>query len=384
MPHVPDIASEALQTGVTMGSRRCAARLAGLCGLVCGAAIVLAGCATPSAGVSENVGALGAEFARGRSESVVAARPQTTSKIEDGILALDPRHITEQDLALLTLGPTPQIILLHGGVYGTQFLMMSFAKFLIGMGYPEWKIRDPSDEAYSQNPLGSSERLAGEIAWYYERDGVRPMMVGHSQGGIQAVKVLYELNGEFADKLAVWNAVTDKPEDRDAIVDPLTHARRPVVGLSVAYVSVVGAGGIALASPRHWSMAQRLHSIPDAVEEFTGFSIDYDPIAWTFPGANSSNLYRRTGTAVVRNVTLPGSYSHVFVPETRALVEDPKVRDWLNEFVPGADNGQPPGADEGRTTNALWAADVWFSIKAHWCVEAQRLIRSRRASVAVR
>lgn len=384
MPHEPNVALEALLVGVTKGSRRCRARLATACGLVCGAAIFLGGCATPPAGVAENVGTLRAEFAGGRPESAVAARHQSASTIEDRILALNSQHITEQDLAVLALGPTPQIILLHGGVYGTQFLMMSFAKFLIEMGYPEWKIRDPSDGAYSQNPLGSSERLAGEIAWYYERDGVRPMMVGHSQGGIQAVKVLYELNGAFADKLAVWNAVTDKAEDRDAIVDPLTHTRRPVVGVSVAYVSVVGAGGVALASPRHWSMAQRLHSIPDAVEEFTGFSIDYDPIAWTFPGANSSNLYGRAGTAAVRNVTLPGSYSHVFVPETRALAEDPKVRDWLNEFVPGAENGQPPGADEGRTTNALWAADVWFSIKAHWCVEAQRLIRSRRAAVAVR
>src|SRR4029077_8795646 len=104
----------------------------------------------------------------------------------------------------------------------------------------------------------------------------------------------------------VWNAETDKAEDRDAIVDPLTHTRRPVVGVSLAYVSVVGAGGVALASPRHWSMAQRLHNIPDEVEEFTGFSIDYDPIAWT--GAATSNLYRREGTAAVPTVTPTATY----------------------------------------------------------------------------
>jgi hypothetical protein len=28
----------------------------------------------------------------------------------------------------------------------------------------------------------------------------------------------------------------------------------------------------------------------------------------------------------------------------------------------------------------LWAADVWHSIKKHWCLEAQRLIRAQRAS----
>lgn len=323
---------------------------------------------------------LRAEFNAGPRASLAAPQQVFDSTFEERILALDPRHITEQDVALLALGPTPQIILLHGGVYGTQFLMQSFAQFLMEMGYPEWKIRDPSDGAYSQNPLGSSERLAGEIAWYYERDGVRPMMVGHSQGGIQAVKVLYELNGAFSDKLAVWNAETDKPEDRSAIVDPLTRARRPVVGVSLAYVSVVGAGGVALASPRHWSMAQRLHNIPDEVEEFTGFSIEFDPIAWT--GADNSNLYRREGTAAVRNVALPATYSHVFVPDTKALAEDPEVRDWLNVFVPGAANAPPPGSD--RANNALWAGDVWFSIKARWCAEAQRLIRARRASVATR
>lgn len=374
------VVAKASIDGVTRGKALRRAKDAAACALVCCVAILVPGCATPPAGIGENVATVRAEFDASRQKPVAAPQQVYDSAFEDRILALNPRHITEQDVALLALGPTPQVILLHGGVYGTQFLMRSFAQFLIEMGYPEWKIRDPSDGAYSQNPLGSSERLAGEIAWYYERDGVRPMMVGHSQGGIQAVKVLYELNGAFADKVAVWNAETDRAEDRDAIVDPLTHTRRPVVGVSLAYVSVVGAGGVALASPRHWSMAQRLHSIPDEVEEFTGFSIDYDPIAWT--GTDNSNLYRREGTAAVRNVTLPATYSHVFVPDTKALAEDPKVRDWLNGFVPGAENGQPPGAD--RSNNALWAGDVWFSIKARWCAEAQRLIRAKRASVAAR
>src|SRR4029077_8452370 len=100
---------------------------------------------------------------------------------------------------------------------------------------------DPSDGAYSQSPFGNSERLAGEIAWYYERDGLRPMLIGHSQGGIETVKILYELDGAFTTQIAVWNPVNDAPEERFAIVDPLTGAQRPVVGLSVGYASVVGA-----------------------------------------------------------------------------------------------------------------------------------------------
>jgi len=34
---------------------------------------------------------------------------------------------------------------------------------------------------------------------------------------------------------------------------------------------------------------------------------------------------------------------------------------------------------QGTGDNLLWAADVWFSVKKHWTLEAQRLIRARRA-----
>jgi hypothetical protein len=35
------------------------------------------------------------------------------------------------------------------------------------------------------------------------------------------------------------------------------------------------------------------------------------------------------------------------------------------------------GAVVGRvdTTNLLHAADIWYSVKKHWCLEAQRLLR---------
>lgn len=344
----------------------------------CCLAVVLAACATVPPGAPSSSGARSAPPA----SALPPARPVVDSAVAMRILALDAQHITEADVrGTLALGPTPRIILIHGGVYGTNLLMRSFAKFLIGMGYPEAKIRDPSNGDYSQSPFASSARLAGEIAWYYEHDGVRPMLIGHSQGGIEAVKVLHELNGAFSDKLEVWNPLNDSGEARDTIIDPLTGAQRPVVGVSVAYASVVGAGGVALAAPAHWDMAQRLHTIPNTVEEFTGFSIDYDFIAWTFPGMDSDQ-YHHNGTAQVRNVVLPGNYSHVFVPVTQSLAADPKIRDWLNAFVPGADNGQPPGAEEGHAYNALWAADVWFSIKKHWCLEAQRLLRATVAGLS--
>jgi hypothetical protein len=51
---------------------------------------------------------------------------------------------------------------------------------------------------------------------------------------------------------------------------------------------------------------------------------------------------------------------------TQALASDKQMRDWINAYVP-RENGNPPGAEEGRGTNAYWAAEVWFSIKKHWC-----------------
>jgi hypothetical protein len=300
--------------------------------------------------------------------------------LEERILALDPEHISDYDVrSTLAAGPTPKIILLHASVYPVYLIMTSFATFLEGMGYPGAKLRDPVDGAYSQSPYGSSERLAGEIAWYYERDGVRPLIIGHSQGGMQAIKVLYRLAGAFDPKVAVWNAATDKPEKRFSIIDPLDGAERPVVGVSVAYAAAVGAGGAAFLLPNQWDMFFRLRTIPDTVDEFTGFAIQGDMVAWTFPGMSDASQYRRGGVAKVRNVVLPITYNHIMVPITHTLAADAKTRDWINAYMPGnTDESTAPAGVSGY--NILWAADVWFSIKKHWCLEAQRLVRAKRAA----
>ncbi len=307
--------------------------------------------------------------------------PESRRAIEDRILALDPNRISGADVRnSLAAGPTPRIILVHGGVAGVYVVMESFGKFLVGMGYPEARIRDPRTGDWSQNPYGSSERVAGELAWYYEHDGMRPMLIGHSQGGMQTVKVLHELAGDFGDRIRVWNPVTDTPENRQTIYDPIARAQRPVVGLKLSYASVVGAGGLEFWAPTGWGLAGRLRSIPDTVEEFTGYSIAGDPIALTPPtGATDADLYRQTGDAQVRNVNLPLGYSHVFVPSTDYLVNEPDKREWINAYA-GArdvDTATIPGGDDAHV---LWAADVWHSIKKHWCLEAQREIRAERAS----
>jgi len=65
------------------------------------------------------------------------------------------------------------------------------------MGYPAPQIRNPADGSMSYSSFVDSRELAGTIAWHYERDGIAPLLIGHSQGGMMAVKALHELAGGF-------------------------------------------------------------------------------------------------------------------------------------------------------------------------------------------
>jgi hypothetical protein len=301
--------------------------------------------------------------------------------LEDRILALDPDRISESDLrSTLAAAPAPRIILVHGGVYPVHLAMESFAEFLIGMGYPERQLRDPGDGRWSYSPYAPSQPLAGRVAWHYEREGVRPMLVGHSGGGVQVVKVLYDLGGRSGSRIAVWNPLRDRAEDRFAIVDPLTGQERPVVGLSVSYASAVGAGGAGVVLfPTHWPMLGKVRAIPDTVDEFVGHAIDLDLIAWDLGGVSPG--FAANGKAKVRNVRLPAGYAHVVVPVTAHLAKDLPMRDRINGYTPEHANGLGSVPDGAAADNALWAADMWYSIKRHWCLEAQRLIRAKRAAL---
>lgn len=303
--------------------------------------------------------------------------------LEDRILALDPERITANDVQnTLAAGPTPRIVGLHGGIYPVHLAMESFAEFLVGMGYPEDRLRHPGDGRLSHSPYENSEQIAGLVAWYYEKEGTRPILVGHSQGGIQAVKVLYEFAGAFTDRIPVWNPLTDRAEERFTIIDPVTGLERPVVGLRLGYVSVVGAGGVALLLPNQWRMAGRLRIIPDTVEEFTGYWIGVDLFAWDF-GFEAVSAYRGEKGVEIRNVRLPAYYSHVVAPVTAYLAKDARTREWIDAYHPGMLNGFAT-LPEGPNDNLLWAADIWFEVKKHWCLEAQRLIRAKRAALGAK
>jgi hypothetical protein len=287
------------------------------------------------------------------------------------LLELDPESVSADDVAtVLAFVPAPRIVLLDGSF--APVTMEPFARFLVAMGYPEDRIRDPRDGALSSSSFADSERLAGTLAWYYEHDGVRPLVIGHSQGGMLAIRALYELAGAYADAIPVWNPVSDTALDRTSIVDPLTGERRPVVGLRLPYVASIATGKLMRVLLGQWTMLPKLRRIPDSVDEFTGFALEWDPIAGQFPGAEE---YAATGTARVRNVVLPATYTHIGLPRAEGLAANPATRAWIDAYVPGA--GSAPIAAGVDTTNLIHAADIWHSVKKHWCQEARRLVEAR-------
>jgi hypothetical protein len=322
--------------------------------------------------------------------TVQAGRPQPAAKYrvsdlseetKQKILALDPKHVTEREVReLLSQAPAPQVINIQGGLLHIQGHMVSFSEFLIGMGYPEASIRNPENGAYSYGYYDDSDRIAGSIAWHYEQEGLRPMIIGHSLGGIQAIRILHRLAGDSTKRLRVWNPLTGSEEDRCEITDPLTGMKRPVVGLQLSFASAAVAGGLARVLPNQWDMNAKLRKIPDSVEEFTGFQKGFDPLGGDFLGYGSANGYYSTGTAVVRNVRLPASSAHLTIPEAKSLLNSQEIKEWIDNYQPTI---QASGTTEWsqkfglKSARILWAAEVWYGIKKHWVLELQRLINAR-------
>ncbi|HEY3180459.1 MAG TPA: hypothetical protein VGL25_16445 [Casimicrobiaceae bacterium] len=290
------------------------------------------------------------------------------------VLALSPDHISEADVRdTLARVDAPRIILLEGSIAFVS--MQPFAEFLSAMGYPEARLRDPRDSRLSRSSFDDSERLAGELAWYYEREGMMPMLIGHSQGGMLVIRTLYELAGDFHQAVPVFDPLAGRALERTTIRDPLTGATAAVIGLKVGYAAALATGKLARVLLGQWSMLPRLRLIPDTVEDFTGFTIPGDIIAGNVFG---DEPYRASGTAHVRNVTLPQAYRHIDLPLTRHLAEQPVTRAWIDAYNPDSPASLPlPPAD---ASNLLHAADVWFSVKKHWCIEAQRAIRAAKTA----
>jgi hypothetical protein len=143
-----------------------------------------------------------------------------------------------------------------------------------------------------------------------------------------------------------------------------------VKGLAVDYAAALATGKLPRILLGQWDMIARLRRIPDTVTDFTGFSIPWDAIAGTL---GDPEPYAAIGTARVRNVTLPSRYTHVGLPDTLHLATQEATRRWIDEWSPDSLSPPPEGAGVD-TRNIVHAADIWYSVKQHWCQAAQRVL----------
>jgi hypothetical protein len=288
------------------------------------------------------------------------------SEYMSSLAKLDCAHVGAADVRdVLMHVPAPRIVLLQGSV--AIVTMEPFARFLAAMGYPESRLANPRDGSLSYDSFADPTKLAGARAFDYERTALAPMLIGHSQGGALAIRVLHELAGTFHDDIEVIDPSTGESLGRTTIVDPYTRQSRPVVGLRLSYVAALVTGWLPRVLLGQWKILPHLRTVPDSVDAFTGFDLAHDPIAGHWFGVSP---YRASGSAQVRNVLLPAGYSHIDLPNVDALAQDTAKRTLIDSWSPDGPTTLPSEA----TGNIVHAADIWHSVKQHWCLQAQRLL----------
>jgi len=185
------------------------------------------------------------------------------------------------------------------------------------------------------------------------------------------------LAGTFHEKVAVWNPLSGISEERYSIVDPLTREERSVVGFRMGFASAAATGKPMRVLLGQWAMLNHLREIPGTVEEFSGYHLKYDLISGTLFGVGQGDQYSSTGSSSVRNIVLPSGIHHLDIPLTEDLAGDPETRQWIQRYVPSMETGERSGPFPGEKGNILFAADLWYSIKKHWCLELKRWILAK-------
>ena len=277
----------------------------------------------------------------------------------------DCARVDTATAAALPADRAPRVVLLQGSL--GIVTMAPLGEFLRDMGYPAAALTDPRTGEMTTDSDLDGRTLAGMLAWQYERDGVRPMIVGHSKGGGVVIDTLRALAGAYGDDLALVDPRTLAPEPRTRFLDPVTGETSRVVDLQVPLASAIATGRLPRILRGQFELASVLRDVPDSAERFVGFAIPYDPIAGTFAG--DEDPYRATAHARVRNVVLPATTSHIAAPRAAHLAHDPATRAWIDAYLPGAQRPVPEGVD---TTNLVQAAELWYAIKRAWGGEAQR------------
>ncbi|NNC87212.1 MAG: hypothetical protein HKN82_01990 [Akkermansiaceae bacterium] len=259
------------------------------------------------------------------------------------LMALDPAAVTDrQAQEVLARFPAPRVILFNGVVAPVR--MDRMAEFFIARGYPRASFVDPVSGRMSHSSRTGSRQWAGALPWYFEQEGLRPVLIGHSQGGMMVSRILHEGAGTFGPGLRIYNPRERRFEERRRFRHPRTGRMVDVAAYRTPLASAIATGKMMRVLLGQWKMVGPLRKVPDNVEVFIGVSVEGDLIGSDLAGAGSTHTYRPTGSARVENLVLPRTANHLNLP---ALTRDP---------------GDP---------RSLLAGRLWRELKRAWCAELQ-------------
>jgi hypothetical protein len=276
-----------------------------------------------------------------------AACATVTPEARERLLAIDPDQVSDRQVReLLALAPAPRVLLFKGSL-GAD--MESFGAFLQRMGYPPQRLRNPATGGYSYSfqwqgcICRECDALAGSVAQWVHSEGMAPMLIGHSGGGVTVGRILQRLAADA------------------------TAPRLP-------FAATLGTGALLRWAPGFPGCAAdvpQLGRVPASVVAFTGYRIAGDP----FTSLLGFGDYRAADgggePARVRNVLLPAQVSHVRAFEVDGYAEHPQVRAWIEAYQPGSP-APLPDAPQLDLSNLQHAADLWHSLKKHWALQARR------------
>jgi hypothetical protein len=230
--------------------------------------------------------------------------------------------------------------------------------------------------------------MAGMAAWFYEHDGMAPILVGWSGGGILVIRALHALNGSpETEPVRMVNARTGEVEERTWFRDFHTGRRRPMPALRVPFAAALAAGGLGRAvQPKVWPIVEGLHRVPDTAREFLGFKSPADIFGTDMMNGSDgafieANRFRPMGSAKVRSIMTDDSYDHFWVVHCNELLKSPEGTAWVRSYRPDPGYGQRDYRNSLEFTfiqekRNLWCGELWHGVKKHWALSAQRAART--------
>ena len=304
------------------------------------------------------------------------------------ILGLDPNRVSQRDISdILSKGPTPWLMTIAPlPPWSVEFL--NLIKFFVKSGYPANRIGDPRSNDYRIDWRERPEIIGGMTAWFYENDGMAPILIGWSGGGILAVHVLHTLNGSpDTEKVRMVSARTGEIEERTWFRDFHTGERRPMSALRIPFAAALAAGGLGrYVQPKIWPIVHGLHQVPDTVHEFLGFKspqdiFGTDMLNGSDAGFVEANRFQAMGSANVRSIMTDDSYDHFWVVHCNELLETPEGTVWVQNYRPDSSHGHRDYRHtiefsfiEGKRN--LFCGEIWHAVKKHWALSAQRVART--------